>query len=92
MTPEEKALYQMHFFDLGDEVEIGASGVVGTVTGLQIAEGQEDTYRVYYEDDGGNPHESWWRSSLLESADDDDNNSNVICFSCAKQARQATFH
>lgn len=90
MTPEERNLYMQHFFDLGDEVEIGESGTVGVVTGLQVAEGQEDLYRVYYEDDGRNPHESWWRASLLEPADEPEPTSNVVRFPCA--CERATRH
>lgn len=90
MTPTERELYQMHLFDLGDLVFIGKTDTVGEITGLQIAEGDEDSYRVLYEDGSGTPHEQWWRASLLESADEPDD--NVICFSCAKQARNATRH
>lgn len=99
MTPEEKALYQMHFFDLGDLVEIGESGTVGEVTGMQVAEGQEDHYRVLYRDASGMPHESWWRASLLEPADDDEPDmSNVVAFPCRCErediaaSRRATMH
>ena len=60
---------------------------IGEITGVQFAEGAEDQYRVHYADNNGNPHEEWWRASLLESVDDADN--NVICFSCAKAAREA---
>jgi hypothetical protein len=87
MSPEERELYMQHLFDIGDLVAIGETDVIGEVTGLQIADGSEDMYRVRYADNNGNPHEEWWRASLLESVDDDDN--NVICFSCAKAAREA---
>lgn len=90
MTPEEKAIYAMHLYDLGDLVFIGETDTVGEITGMQIAEGSEDSYRVLYTDGSGTPHEQWWRGSLLESADEPD--SNVICFSCAKQARNETRH
>jgi hypothetical protein len=87
MSPEERELYAMHMFNLGDEVFIGETDVIGEITGVQFAEGAEDRYRVHYADNNGNPHEEWWRASLLESVDDADN--NVICFSCAKAAREA---
>lgn len=89
MTPTEKALFQMHLFDLGDVVEIADSGIEGEITGLRVAEGDEDTYRVLFTDRTGVPRETWWRGSLLSSADDDD---NVVCFACEKAAREATKH
>lgn len=98
MTPEEKAIYMHHFFDIGDLVVIGESDVIGEITGMQIAEGQEDSYRVSYLDETGSPHESWWRSSLLELADDREAMSNVVQFPCACEradiaaAKRATKH
>lgn len=90
MTPEEKAIYAMHLFDMGDSVFIGETDTIGEITGLQIADGAEDSYRVLYEDGSGTPHEQWWRGSLLELVDESDD--NVICFACAKQARESTKH
>lgn len=88
MSPEERQLYMQHLFEIGDEVVIGESDVIGEVTGVQIAEGAEDQYRVHYVDAAGSPHESWWRGSLLEPVDEPDND-NVICFDCARAAREA---
>jgi hypothetical protein len=91
MTPTEREIYAMHLFNLGDDVVIAETSVVGQITGVQFAEGGEDLYRVLYTDANGCPHESWWRSSLLEAADEDDG--NVICFACAKAARErSTIH
>jgi hypothetical protein len=93
MSPEERELYEMHFFNLGDEVIVGESDVIGTITGMQVAEGQEDSYRVLYVDEAGSPHESWWRGSLLESIEPDD--SNIVCLACeraAREGRNATKH
>jgi hypothetical protein len=90
MTPEEREIYAMHMFNLGDEVFIGETDVIGEITAVQFAEGQEDLYRVHYADNNGNPHEEWWRASLLEPAGEDD--SNVVCFQCAKARRDATLH
>jgi hypothetical protein len=87
MSPEERELYMQHLFDIGDLVTIGETDVIGEVTGLQIADGSEDMYRVRYADNNGNPHEEWWRASLLKSAEPDE--SNVVCFDCAKAAREA---
>jgi len=92
MTPTEKALYMQHLFDIGDVVAIADTDSVGEITGLQVADGQEDLYRVLYIDATGSPHESWWRSSLLEGVDDDE--SNIIPFPCRceRAARNATRH
>ncbi|EKS29300.1 hypothetical protein [Afipia felis] len=86
MSPEEKALYQMHMFDIGDVVAIADTDSVGEITGFLVADGQEDSYRVLYTDAAGSPHETWWRASLLSSVGSDD---NVICFNCAKAARSS---
>lgn len=77
MTPDERDLYMMHYFDLGDQVHIGETHVTGEVTGMRIAEGEEDQYRVTYVDASGNPQERWWRASLLEDVAP---TSNVIRF------------
>lgn len=90
MTPEERRIYQMHYFDLGDLVEIDDSGVIGEVTGLRVEEGREDYFLIKYHDRGGNPKREWWPASSLESADEDD--SNVVCFQCAKATREAANH
>lgn len=49
MTEEEKVIYAQHYFDLGDEVEIANSGVIGEITGLRIEEGGEDRQPVHGE-------------------------------------------
>lgn len=90
MSPEEKAMYQMHYFDLGDLVEIDDSEVIGEVAGLRVEEGSEDYFLVKYHDTCGNPKREWWPASSLEPADNDD--SNVVCFQCAKARRDATLH
>lgn len=87
MTPLEKELYSMNYFDLGDLVEIDNSGVIGEVAGLHVEEGREDMCLVRYRDRGGNPKREWWPASSLEDAEPD--NSNVVCFPCAKAAREA---
>lgn len=87
MTPTEKELYAMHYFDLGDLVEIDDSGVIGEVAGLRVEEGSEDYFLVKYHDTCGNPKREWWPASSLESADGSDD--NVVCFQCAKAAREA---
>lgn len=86
MSPEEKELYAMHYFDLGDLVEIDDSEIFGEVAGMKVEEGCEDFYLVRYHDNCGNPQRNWWPASSLTDADPDD--SNVICFNCAKAARE----
>ncbi len=81
----------MHYFDLGDLVEIDDSGVVGEVAGLRVEEGREDYFLVKYHDTCGNPKREWWPASNLDSADEDDD-SNVVCFACERAARNATKH
>ncbi|MGB3042506.1 MAG: hypothetical protein WBB98_04910 [Xanthobacteraceae bacterium] len=92
MTPEERRIYQMHYFDLGDLVEIDDSGVMGEVAGLRVEEGREDSFLVKYHDTCGNPKREWWPASALEDAPD---TSNVACLACARaerEARNATKH
>lgn len=86
MTPLEKELYAMHYFDLGDLVEIDDSGLIGEVAGLRVEEGSEDYFLVKYHDRGGNPKREWWPASSLGDADPDDD--NVVCFECARAARE----
>lgn len=92
MTPLEKELYAMNYFDLGDLVEIDDSGVIGEVAGLRVEEGSEDYFLIKYHDRGGNPKREWWPASSLEDATD---TSNVACLACARaerDARNATKH
>jgi len=89
MTPLEKELYAMNYFDLGDLVEIDDSGVIGEVAGLRVEEGSEDYFLIKYHDRGGNPKREWWPASSLEDAPD---TSNVACLACAREARNATKH
>lgn len=88
MTPLEKELYAMNYFDLGDIVEIDYSGIIGEVVGLRVEEGREDLFLVKYRDHCGNPKREWWQASALDDAGPAD--SNVICFPCAKAAREAS--
>ncbi len=93
MTPDEKELYAMHYFDLGDLVEIDDSGVIGEVAGLRVEEGSEDYFLVKYHDTCGNPKREWWPASSLSDADPEEG--NVVCFTCARaahEARNATKH
>lgn len=90
MTPLEKELYAMNYFDLGDLVEIDDSGLTGEVVGLRIEEGREDYFRVKYHDHGGNPKREWWPASSLTDAGPD--LSNVACLACEREARNATKH
>lgn len=92
MTPTEKELYEMHMFDLGDIVEIDESGLIGEVVGFCVEEGCEDSYLVRYHDACGNPKREWWPSSCLGLDDPEDTESNVICFACEREARNATKH
>lgn len=92
MTPTEKELFEMRLFDLGDIVEIDESGLIGEVVGFCVEEGCEDSYLVRYHDTGGNPKREWWPSSSLELDDPEDTESNVICFACEREARNATKH
>jgi len=92
MTPTEKEIFAMHYFDLGDVVEIDDSGVIGEVAGLRVEEGSEDWFLVKYHDACGNPKREWWPASSLESADGGDGTNNVVCFACERSARNATKH
>lgn len=91
MTEDEKSIYGLTRFAIGDLVEIDESELIGEVVGMQIKIGCEDSYLLSYHDACGNPQRTWWPGSSLEPIEDDENG-NVICFSCAKAALEATKH